>query len=190
MYHHKNIRLPHTDDLGRQFYFVTICCHRRHPIFTDHSHSSKLVEILRFEAATRTFAIHAYCAMPDHFHFLAEGLAPTSDLLNLVLTIKMESSRSYHQTTSQPLWQKKSFDHILRARRLPGTSSLVYLAESRQEGPLHSTQQLPTRRRSNPRHPPPNFLSGPLVPAMEANPSGKQAVVAAAFRGGRIFVKL
>jgi hypothetical protein len=126
--------------------------------------------------------------MPDHFHFLAEGLAPTSDLLNVVLTIKMKSSRSYHQTTSQPLWQKKSFDHILRARRLPGTSSLVYLLNPVRT--LHSTQQLPTCRRSNPRHPPPNFLSGPLVRAMEANPSGKQAVVAAAFRGARFFVKL
>jgi putative transposase len=119
VYHHKNIRLPHTDYLSRQFYFVTICCYRRHPIFTDHSHSSKLVEILRSESATRTFVIHAYCVMPDHFHFLAEGLAPTSDLLNLVLTIKMKSSRSYHQTTSQPVWQKKFFDHILRATDSP-----------------------------------------------------------------------
>ena len=57
--------------------------------------------------------------MPDHFHFLAEGLAPTSDLLNLVLTIKMKSTRSYLQTTSEPLWQKKFFDHVLRPSDSP-----------------------------------------------------------------------
>jgi putative transposase len=57
--------------------------------------------------------------MPDHFHFLAEGLAPTSNLLNLVLTIKMKSTRSYLQTTSEPLWQKKFFDHVLRPSDSP-----------------------------------------------------------------------
>jgi putative transposase len=113
-FHHRNIRLPRTSYLGRQFYFITFCCHRKLPIFTDHSHSSKLVEILRSASATRTFAIHAYCVMPDDFHFLAEGLAPTSDLLNLVLTIKMKSTRSYRQMASEPLWQKKFFDHVLR----------------------------------------------------------------------------
>jgi putative transposase len=113
-FHHKNIRLSRTSYLGRQFYFITFCCHRRLPIFTDHSHASQLLEILRSEAAARAFAVHAYCLMPDHFHFLAEGLAPTSNLLNTVLTIKMKSSRFYLQTTSDPLWQKKFYDCILR----------------------------------------------------------------------------
>jgi putative transposase len=77
------------------------------------------VEILRSASATRTFAIHAYCVMPDHFHFLAEGLAPTSDLLNLVLTTKMKSTRSYRQIASEPLWQKKFFDRVLRPSDSP-----------------------------------------------------------------------
>jgi putative transposase len=118
-FHRKNIRLPRTSYLGRQSYFITFCCHRRLPVFTDHSHAFRLLELLRSDAAARTFAIHAYCVMPDHFHFLAEGLAPTSDPLNLALTIKMKSTRSYLQMTSEPLWQKKFFDHALRAAGSP-----------------------------------------------------------------------
>ena len=52
--------------------------------------------------------------MPDHFHFLAEGLIPSSDLTNFVKTLKIKTSRTYQQKCSRPLWQKKFFDHILR----------------------------------------------------------------------------
>jgi hypothetical protein len=53
--------------------------------------------------------------MPDHIHFLAEGLLRSSDLANFVKTLKIKTTRAYHKNTSQPLWQKKFFDHILRS---------------------------------------------------------------------------
>ena len=37
----------------------------------------------------------------------------------MVLTIKMKSSRFYLQTTSDPLWQKKFYDYILRPEDSP-----------------------------------------------------------------------
>jgi len=52
--------------------------------------------------------------MPDHVHFLAEGLLPSSNFSKFVKTLKVKTSRAYHRHTSQPLWQKKFFDHILR----------------------------------------------------------------------------
>jgi REP element-mobilizing transposase RayT len=57
--------------------------------------------------------------MPNHFHFLGEGLSPSSDLLNFVLTLKLKTSRTYRQRISAPLWQKKFFDHILRENDSP-----------------------------------------------------------------------
>ncbi len=52
--------------------------------------------------------------MPDHLHFLAEGLLPSCNLANFVKTLKIKTSRAYKQEKAQPLWQKKFFDHILR----------------------------------------------------------------------------
>jgi REP element-mobilizing transposase RayT len=57
--------------------------------------------------------------MPDHFHFLAEGLDPASNLLSMVLSFKMKTSRAYRQQTSRVLWQKKFFDHVLRSNDSP-----------------------------------------------------------------------
>jgi hypothetical protein len=79
------------------------------------------VEILRSESATRNFAIHAYCVMPDHFHFLARGTRPNQRPLE---------SRSHHQDEIQPFLSPNNIttslaEEILRSRpprrRLPGT---------------------------------------------------------------------
>jgi putative transposase len=114
MYFHKNIRLSPNSYLGRQSYFVTICCFDRRRIFSDLSACRWLLEILRSESAVRGFAIHAYCIMPDHFHLLAEGLLPSSDLKSFIKTLKIKTSRAYKQKYGRPLWQKKFFDHVVR----------------------------------------------------------------------------
>ena len=114
MYFHKNIRLPPSGYRGKQQYFVTLCCAARRRIFITSKACHWLTEILRSESTSRAFAIHAYCLMPDHLHFLAEGLLPSSDLMNFVLTFKLKTTRAYHQKQAQPLWQKKFFDHVVR----------------------------------------------------------------------------
>jgi putative transposase len=114
MFSHKNIRLSPRNYQGRQFYFLTFCCFNRRRIFSGASLCAWLIDLLGSESASRAFAIHAYCVMPDHLHFLAEGLTPTSDLANLAKTLKIKTSRFYQKQASQPLWQKKYFDHILR----------------------------------------------------------------------------
>jgi REP-associated tyrosine transposase len=116
---HKNIRLPKSAYWGTQFYFVTICCNDRDTIFADPAHSQWFLGLLRGESAARDFAVHAYCIMPDHFHLLAEGTEPTSDLLGFIRSLKLKSSRIYAEKTGQVLWQKKYFDHILRGGESP-----------------------------------------------------------------------
>jgi putative transposase len=115
MFFHKNIRLSERSYMGRQFYFVTLCCFERREIFSESSICYSLLELLCSESASRAFAIQAYCIMPDHVHFLAEGLLVSSDFENFVKAIKIKSSRAYSHTGKQPLWQKKYFDHILRS---------------------------------------------------------------------------
>jgi REP-associated tyrosine transposase len=115
MHPHKNIRLAPQNYVGQQIYFVIICCQARRNIFTDPQRCSWLLEILRSESAARNFAIHAYCVMPDHVHFLAEGLQLSSNLLNFIKSFKLKTSRSHLTKTSSALWQKKFFDHILRS---------------------------------------------------------------------------
>jgi len=128
MYFHKNIRLSSTNYKGRQCYFVTLCCAARRRIFSSPTACRWLIEILRTESEARAFAIHAYCAMPDHFHFLAEGLLPTSDLTNFVLTLKLKATRPYFRKKARALWQKKFFDHILRpSERLEPVAYYIWM---------------------------------------------------------------
>jgi putative transposase len=113
-FHHKDIRLPAAAYVGSKAYFVTLCAAGRHSVFTAERICECLLHLLREESAARGFAIPAYCLMPDHLHFLAEGLYPSSNLLSFVKSFRIKSSRIYAGLTSEVLWQKKFYDHILR----------------------------------------------------------------------------
>src|SRR5712664_2308027 len=119
MHRSKNIRLAADSYVGQQHYFVTICSFNRRAIFADRSRCSSLLELFRSECVARNFGVHAYCVMPNHFHFLAEGLGPTSDLLNLIKSFKLKTSRTYSRQTGLILWQRKFYDHILRSNESP-----------------------------------------------------------------------
>jgi putative transposase len=109
-----NIRLHAARYIGRITCFVTMCCAGRKPILENCEIATRLTEILAKHAQTHKFAVHAYCVMPDHFHFLAAGLSEKSDLLALVKNVKQTSSAEYEKRYHGPLWQKKFYDRILR----------------------------------------------------------------------------
>jgi putative transposase len=115
----KNIRLHPTRYRGRAWFFVTLCCELRQPIFSDSKKAQKLIECLKITAAKCHFAVHAFCVMPDHFHALVEGTAPDSDLLLFVSTFKRATSLEYSGGSGLPLWQKKFYDHVLRPKDSP-----------------------------------------------------------------------
>ena len=119
MFQSKNIRLNRISYIGRQFYFVTICCFDRQKIFTNERFCFWLLKVFRAESARCDFAISAFCVMPDHFHFLAEGVSPSSDLLKFVKAFKLKTSRVYQRRTPRTLWQRKFFDHVLRRNESP-----------------------------------------------------------------------
>jgi putative transposase len=115
----KNIRLHPIHYLGRRWFFITLCCERRRPVFYDDGQAQSLIECLRKTSEKCRFGIHAFCLMPDHFHALVEGIALESDLRLFVRKFKQASSREYSKEGGGPLWQKKFYDHFLRPKDSP-----------------------------------------------------------------------
>ena len=114
-FHRKNIRLHPENYLGGRSYFVTICCDHRRKVFSSNRLAHWLVDRLLETAAKSCFRVHAYCVMPDHLHFLAEGTEATSDLLEFVGRLKHRTGIEWQKRTASRLWQHKFYDHILRA---------------------------------------------------------------------------
>jgi putative transposase len=118
-FHHKNIRLPQDRYIGKNWSFVTICCANRRNIFITPRICNWFLNILRADAASHDFAIHAFCLMPNHVHLLTEGLQQTSNLLQFIKAFKTKTSIPFERKTGKPLWQKKFYDHILRRNDSP-----------------------------------------------------------------------
>jgi putative transposase len=110
----KNIRLPRECYIGQQWYFLTTCTQDRVPRLRDSEIVSHHLSILREEAGKDSFAIQAYCFMPDHLHLLVNGTRDTSDCLAFINGFKQATGYEFKQATGQRLWQHKPFDHILR----------------------------------------------------------------------------
>jgi putative transposase len=115
-YPHKNIRLHPSKYIGTQRHFVTLCCAARHRVFADAERASWIIDELRQHATAHDFAVHAYCAMPDHLHALAMGRGATSDLLIFMKSLKQKTAYEFRRQFRRDLWQKKFHDHILRQR--------------------------------------------------------------------------
>jgi putative transposase len=110
----KNIRLPATHYIGRQWYFLTMVVEGRGRRFSNPSLVAENLSLLTGYAQSGHFAISAYCFMPDHLHILANGTQDDSDLLHFADRVKQDSAYTFKQQSGQRLWQKKYHDHILR----------------------------------------------------------------------------
>lgn len=110
----KNIRLPRSSYLGRQWYFLTACTQDRVPRLNDTALVDEHLKILALRAREECFDIQAYCFMPDHLHLLVSGKHATSDCLAFINGFKQRSAYAFKQYTGKRLWQHKPYDHILR----------------------------------------------------------------------------
>ncbi len=111
----KNIRLGADRYRGKRRYFVTLCFDNRRRFGANPRVVPWLVERLKHHAIQRNFAVQAYCVMPDHFHVLAEGTQDDSDLFKFINAFKQDTGFYFKARTKRKLWQRKYFDHILRA---------------------------------------------------------------------------
>ena len=65
-------------------------------------------------AADERFDILTYCFMPDHVHLLVEGMDERSDGKAFIARSKQYSGYHYKARTGSRLWQRDSFERVLR----------------------------------------------------------------------------
>jgi len=127
-FYHKNIRLPAANYQGQRWYFVTLCCAARRPLFTNTARVYPVIEELRQQATAHQFDVHAFCVMPDHLHALVRGHQATSDLLALMKTLKQKTVYDFQRKFRRSLWQKKFHNHILRPNESPeGVAAYIWM---------------------------------------------------------------
>jgi putative transposase len=109
-------RLQHFSYLGLRRYALTFCTDCRRPVFVDTPTVDLVVSHFLRAAAVERFAIIVYCMMPDHAHLLVEGSVEHSDLRRFIKLAKQLSGFSYARRTGNRLWQRYSFERVVRDR--------------------------------------------------------------------------
>ncbi len=100
--------------IGFHRYFLTFCTFNRVRAFTSKMHVEvAYVQIVR-AARECSFAIPAYCFMPDHLHLLIEAKSESSDARDFIKRAKQYSGFCYSKTFGFRLWQRCGYDHVLR----------------------------------------------------------------------------
>jgi putative transposase len=115
----KRHRLDWNEYIGEKWFFITMCCEHREPFFLTSDKAGWIADFLRAESVRHQFIVDAFCVMPDHLHFLAMGMAPTSNLLNFAKSFKQKTAFLYQKQHGLRLWQKNFYDHILRPGETP-----------------------------------------------------------------------
>ena len=103
------------DYLGRHQYFLTFCTFDRARCFTNNESVTVARTQIERAATEQAIALIAYCYMPDHVHFLAEGQSDDSDCLRFIARAKQFSGFHYRAQFKQRLWQRYGYEHTLRA---------------------------------------------------------------------------
>jgi putative transposase len=109
-----HVHLPGFDYLGCYRYFLTFCVDRRRHAFEDPDAVALVWSQFLRAAATEAFAIIACCFMSDDTHLVAEGQAENSDLKRFISRAKQLSAFAYKQRHGKRLWQRYSYEHVLR----------------------------------------------------------------------------
>ena len=107
-------RLSHFSYKGQYRYFLTACCFSRQNLFV---HSDTVADTLvqfRKTSNEEAFEILAYCLMPDHGHFLVEGMEDRSDFKRFCRLAKQRSGSAHARATGGPLWQEGYHERVLR----------------------------------------------------------------------------
>lgn len=107
-------RLKHFDYTGCHRYFITICTHNKIPVFNNEEIAKRYIGLLAEKAISLHFKVWAYCFMPEHVHFLSEGMAQDADLKKFVSSFKQSSGYHFSTFIKAKLWQPSFYDHVLR----------------------------------------------------------------------------
>jgi REP element-mobilizing transposase RayT len=113
MINRRNTRLTPDHYAGRQTYFITICCDRRALYLEPPATARRVVTLLLDCASRHSFALPAFCRMPDHLHILAEGTQDHCDLLEFIRFFKQRTAFDFRKSRALRLWEMSYYDRIL-----------------------------------------------------------------------------
>ena len=106
-------RLPDFTYRGNYGYLATInTSGRQRELVGDFAETcaAKLIEA----AARSSFAVMAYCLMPDHVHVLLHGTTADADLVKCLKLFKQITGFAFKKQAGRQLWQRSFHDHVLR----------------------------------------------------------------------------
>src|SRR5438132_12959666 len=91
-----------------------MCTFERRSLFTTRPIVGRITSELLHSAAFCEVEIPAYCFMPDHLHYLAEGLTESADLERFTRRFRQRSGYTYRRKHDGYLCQDGYFDRHLR----------------------------------------------------------------------------
>ena len=99
---------------GLYRYSLTLCTFERRRLFI----SGEIVDLVLTRipplAGLHEFEITAYCFMPDHLHLLATAESDQSDLRRFLCRLKQLTGYDHSRKYKTRLWQRYSWDRVLR----------------------------------------------------------------------------
>jgi len=122
-------RLTGVSYVGPAAYFVTTCTLSRIRVFDDIEFGREAATLLVAYSARHSFAVSAYCLMPDHAHVLVTGTTPEASLSSLVRIWKQVTGYRWQARQGQRLWQPGYFERVLRPDE-PSLTVARYIIEN------------------------------------------------------------
>jgi putative transposase len=102
------------DYIGPDRYSLTFGTESRRPLFTEPAGVELVLKHVQQQADSEGFALLAYCFMPDHVHFLVEGLRDTSDSKRFISRAQQFSGFYYAKEFDCKLWQRYGYERVVR----------------------------------------------------------------------------
>src|SRR5687768_3921082 len=110
----RSLRLPGFAYRGCYRYFLTYGTFARSRVFVAREPvACASAQFLR-AASEEGFEILTYCFMPDHVHMLVEAMDGGSEGKAFIARSKQYSGFHYKARTGARLWQRDSFERVLR----------------------------------------------------------------------------
>jgi REP element-mobilizing transposase RayT len=114
MPHYYPRHLETFDYIGMHRYFLTFCTDGRAKRFEDREQVDVAQSQILRAAGEQGFEITVYCYMPDHAHLLVRGTYEAAEALTFISRAKQYSAFHYKRRFLRRLWQRYSYEHVLR----------------------------------------------------------------------------
>jgi len=110
-------RLPRID-LPNHTYFLGCCINWRRKLFLNDNLAQYLLDLYIGLRDRGDIRLHGYVIMPDHYHVLI-GLLNDSLISKLMQEVHSLAAKECLRVTraKKPIWQRRSYDHVIRNHR-------------------------------------------------------------------------